>query len=51
MLYLILIFIFLVAYSISPKYLKVFLLMLNIIIPDPIPFIDEAIMIALLLKN
>lgn len=51
MLYIILIFIFLVIYSISPKYLKVFLLMLNVIIPDPIPFIDEVIMIALLFKD
>lgn len=51
MLYIILVFIFLAVYSISPKYLKIFLLMLNIIIPDPIPLIDEVIMIALLFKD
>lgn len=49
--YIILIFVFLVLYSIAPKFLKLFILMLNIIIPDSIPFVDEIIMLVLLLQK
>lgn len=47
----ILLIVALVAYFLAPKWLKVVLCVLNIFIPDPIPFIDEVIMIAIAAKE
>lgn len=43
--------VFILAYKASPKWLKVFLLILGVIVQDPIPFVDEAVMLAMILKS
>lgn len=34
-----------------PQYVRIILLIANIIIPDPLPYVDEIIMIAIILKG
>ena len=51
MLPIILTIIFLVVYWYCPKYLKVLLLLVNVAIPDAVPFVDELIMAVGLLKK
>ena len=48
--YIVLIIVFLVAYIGSPKWVQLVLFIANCFIPDPIPFVDEIVMVALLLK-
>ena len=38
-----------VVYFASPKHVKIVACVINFFVPDPIPFIDEAVMIAGLL--
>lgn len=43
--------ILLAAYWYAPKTLKVVAFLLNLVIPDPIPYVDEIIMVAGLIKD
>jgi hypothetical protein len=49
--FIILAFIFIAAYAGAPKWIQFILCLANIFIPDPIPFVDEVIMLAILLKK
>jgi hypothetical protein len=49
--YIVLILVFLCAYAGMPKGIQLILCLANIFIPDPIPFVDEVIMIAILLSS
>lgn len=44
-------FIILVAYFLCPKHLKAVVFLANLFIPDEMPLVDEAIMLAMLLKG
>lgn len=48
--YIVLIIVFLVVYIASPKWVQLVLCIANFFIPDPIPYVDEVVMVALLLK-
>lgn len=43
--------IILIVYLFCPKYLQLVMLVVNLFIPDPLPFLDEALMVAGLLKG
>lgn len=47
----VLIIIFIVVYIASPTWVKLILFIANLFIPDPIPYVDEVIMLALLVKS
>ena len=36
----------LLVYWVCPKYIKIAAMILNFLIPDPIPYIDEIVMVA-----
>ena len=38
--------ILLIVYLVAPKHIKVVAFLLNLVIPDPIPYIDEIVMVA-----
>jgi hypothetical protein len=48
--YIVLIILFLVVYIGLPKWVQLVLFIANCFIPGPIPFVDEVVMVALLLK-
>lgn len=43
--------IFLAAYAGAPKWIQVILAVANLFIPDPIPLVDEVVMVAIMLKG
>lgn len=43
--------IILIVYLFCPRYLKLVFLVVNLFIPDPLPFLDEILIVAGLLKG
>lgn len=43
--------IFISIYADQPKYVQVILFIANMFLPDPIPYVDEIIMLAITLKS
>lgn len=41
----------LIGYFCCPKYLQLIIMIINFFLPDPLPFIDEVIMVAGFLKG
>lgn len=49
--WIILLIVFFVAFGAAPKWLKFCLLLINLFLPDSIPFLDEVVMIAMFLRS
>ena len=49
--YVIVFFIALFTYMGMPKHVKLMFMLANFFVPDPLPFVDETIMVALFLKD
>lgn len=47
----ILFLIFISIYADQPKYVQVILFIANMFLPDPIPYVDEIIMLAVMFKS
>ena len=51
LIYIILALVFIFTYIGLPKWVQIILLIADIFIPDPLPYVDEIIMLAIILKG